>query len=233
MKRLFLVPLCIAILASCTNVLDKKINLNTVKNDIEKIKQQNPDEYTDVDYNEIGNEFSGDFFAKMMNAEQLNSPNEAKPDKTYRQVLDEAKSKRFEYERRLTEYNKSLEPLKAALKAGINNKFNQDVNGISLLSVVYGFENQSQQDIMEVQGSMFFVDGSNNELGKLNVEVSGGNLSAGKGAYVQKDYVIDNFDMDVKNIALADINTIKTKWLPSRIVFSDGSSLNAVAPPTK
>jgi len=92
-KKLFYLMIASLLLAGCSDVIDKKVSFETAKEDIQKIKEEHKDEYTDEDFEAISYVLAGSVFRAVLTKGE-DAAKGIKFDKTYKDFLEEAKKER-------------------------------------------------------------------------------------------------------------------------------------------
>ena len=91
-------------ITSCNNVIDKKVSLETAKEDIKEIREKYKDEYTESDFDALSEQLAGNVFGTFL-AKGEDAAKGVKFEKTYKEYLDEAKKERLEKEKIIAELN--------------------------------------------------------------------------------------------------------------------------------
>jgi hypothetical protein len=212
-------------LASCTNTLDKKVNVATFKEDLAEIKKSA--NYDSTDYETLA-------FAVGMTT--LLGKNE-KIDQTYRQALDELKAERvkkeqealrvkMEYEKALAAWQKNFDVVNNAVSVKVLKKgFEQDRYGFEKkLWFAYSITNNSGKDIDGIKGGVLFYDKFGDRLAANGLTYEKP-LKNGQTINYTLYYDYNQFiDRDVK-LKNSDLDKLKIEWEPGVILFNDGTSL--------
>lgn len=230
MKHLIITISSIFILSSCSSPIDKTINLKTAKEDIESLKIKYKDDYTESDFEYLKNTMAGGIFAKAMLGDKVDE--NIKLEKTYKDVLEEAKSKRVAYENKMMEYNKSIDEFKNIITAGVNNKrvdgeyeYEREVG----LNVI--FENKSDKTINGVKGYFEVYDMFDNLIHRLNFQHT--EPIKAKSKSEQGFFWKVGYNEEMKKVAYEDLNKLRFKWFPETIIYEDGNKETAPALPEK
>jgi len=229
MKRIYLFVFVSIFLLSCTKTIDKKIVLTEYEEMITKIKSENT-EYSESDFIKANNLLDGLAFRSL----QKGSMN---TEKTYRQLLNEAKLENEKEAAEIKTYNDELDKLKAIVS--VNVKQSQYVEGypkgsseiyrtfISEIEVT----NQSDKDITGLQGSILVKNAAGDVIKTSYVKLADPDLlPAGKTEREAREYpVLEDYD-NIMELKANQPETFKYEWVPELIIFKDGSRMKA---PTK
>lgn len=161
-------------LSSCNNVIDKKVSLETAKEDLKEIKEKYKDEYTEEDFDALSNELAGNVFGTFL-AKGEDAAKGIKFEKTYKEYLEEAKKERLEKEKLAAEAKKKEAEKNAKMnaatvisiygynfhKADSNNYEFQDYHIFK-----YAIKNKSSKEIKAVKFHFNIYNSLGDELGK-------------------------------------------------------------------
>ncbi|WP_290795797.1 hypothetical protein [Flavihumibacter sp. UBA7668] len=155
--------------------------------------------------------------------------------KTYQEILDNAKALRAKAEKEQAEAKVLAE--KAALEKEQQRQLFAKVLTVALYDKGYykgdweayltyevAFENKSEKDIRAIKGSMLITDLFDTKIKEINI-VEDDRIPAGK--ILKKSYSTDynQFMDEDTRLRSKDLKDIKAIWTPEKIIFSDGSIL--------
>ncbi len=230
MKPLIITIASILMLSSCNSTINKKIDIATAKEDIETLKAKYKNDYTEADFEFLTKSMAGNILKKAFSGENLDE--KIKLDKTYKDILEESKAKRLEYETKLGEYNLEVERFKTIIKAGITDR---RVDGKyeyeKELGLYILFENKGEKDIKAVKGHFEVYDLFDNFIRRLSLEQT--ELIKAK-SKVNAGFVWTvGYNEDMKKIAYQDLTNLNFIWFPEIIIYADGTKDTAPALPEK
>lgn len=214
MKR-FLSILGIALLlSSCNDVISKKPNIETAKEDIAQIKEKYKDEYSAEDFEALSDKLAG----KVLGGVFAKGENAIKEgitfDKTYKEYLDEIKAAREKKERILAE-----------LKGAVSVEILEHSKGLMAdydvkMPVKIKVKNTSKNKIQGITGRIELVDMFGKKVETLGFELTSG-LNVGEEK--TESYYYDIGFGDLKDMEETAFRKLKFVWVPEKIVFQDGS----------
>lgn len=218
MKR-FLSILGMAImLSSCNDVISKKPNIETAKEDIAQIKEKYKDEYSAEDFEALSDKLAG----KVLGGVFAKGENAIKEgitfDKTYKEYLDEIKVAREKKEKILAELKGavSVEVLEHSKVQGTGLMADYDVK----MPVKIKVKNTSKNKIQGITGRIELVDMFDKKVENLGFELTSG-LNIGEEK--TDTYYYDIGFGDLKDMEETAFSKLKFVWVPEKIVFQDGS----------
>ncbi|WP_111682823.1 hypothetical protein [Winogradskyella tangerina] len=215
MKKLFYGITIFFFIFSCSSPLDRKYNEETFENDAKEIK-------------ESGNLSEQDalIMAGWIMKSKLNGGN--LEGMTYGEILKEAKDYKKEQEVlaekvKLEEEDKRHR-LGQALIVAMYDKGYEEYNYQDYLTYSLAFENKTEKDIRAFKGSISIQDLFDSEIKSINLTIDDP-IKAGstfKGTYTTDYNQFRDEDVRLKNKDIADLKVV---WIPQKIIFSDGSTL--------
>lgn len=214
MKNLILISV-LALLTACSGPLDKKYSEETFKEDANEIRESGKLKEDD---------------AGIMAAWILRSKlrDENLEDKTYKEILAEAKDYKKEQEtlaqRAKEEEEEKRQKLGAALTVAMYDKGYQEQDYQKFLTYSLAFENKSNKEIRAFKGSISIQDLFDSEIKSISVTIDD-QIPAGeifKGTYTTEYNQFRDEDTRLKN---KDLDNLKVVWTPEKIIFTDGSTL--------
>ena len=239
MRKIICFCLLVAIaFSSCHNILDKKVELTTLKDDIAQIRKDNPKDYTDADFDAAGNivatEAMGSMFAQAMGGKDIDTSKLPKINinLTYRQLLDSAQHKRIAYETAKKEYDAEVQELRQAIDVELVDKeaYSDEFGINEYLSLMLKYTTGSR-GLKGFTGRFIGYDLFGKELSHFEVK-STEDLKANQ-IYVSKPQYTMTFDNGMKELAKTDTSKLKFVWEPTNVVFDDGSQLQTPEMPKK
>ena len=228
---LFFAVLLVVTLTSCNNVLDKKINKESLLKDIHQIKQENGDKYS-ID----------DFAALTLGIEMGNASVIRNLDGTYRNALDniqmarakakaDSVQKAQKYQAELKVYNDKVGALTKAINLKVIGKGSQPVNDFDELFVfAYTIANGAPQPVAGFEGKVVVTDLAGNPVAPINITYKN-NIDAGKTIQYKDTYDYNEMDGDQIILMNTPYDSLRFSWQPSKVVFKDGTSITAPAKP--
>lgn len=221
-------------LSSCNNVIDKKVSLETAKDDIKEIKEKYKDEYTEADFEALSNKLVGNVFGAFLTKGE-DAAKGLKFEKTYKEYLEEAKKERLEKEKLAVEAKKKeaekIAKMNAATvvtiygynfhKANSNNYEFQDYHIFK-----YAVKNKSSKEIKAVKFHFNIYNSLGDEMGK-GYEMSLTNDRIQPDSTFQNSMMFDanSYSSDDNKLASANFEDLKFEIVVDKIVFSDGTTL--------
>lgn len=220
MKKLLFVLISALMITSCNNVIDKKVSLETAKEDIKEIREKYKDEYTESDFDALSEQLAGNVFGTFL-AKGEDAAKGVKFEKTYKEYLDEAKKERLEKEKIIAELN-------AAANVTID-KFSR-IHGTGFASdydikmpVAITVNNNTNKTISGITGKIEVIDMFDKKIENLGFEYTDPINPKSK---LTKDFTYDiGFGNDLKDLNQSSFDKLKFKWIPEKIIFTDGSYL--------
>jgi hypothetical protein len=216
MKKLALVFIAAVTLASCSNVLDKKVNLKTAKDDYAKIKEEYKDKYTAAELAALSNEMGKQVFGGGT--------------KTYRELLDTIHAKRIRYEADLKVYTEAAKKLTDAISLTVT-KSGMSKGPYNIgddFSMLFDVKNTTSKNIAAYDGTVVVESLTGTELGRFRQETSK-TLPAGQ---TLQDGGTWSVFSNVQLLQEATTEKLKFTWTLRTIVFEDGTKLVTPIKPT-
>ena len=221
-------------LSSCNKVIDKKVSLETAKDDIKEIKEKYKDEYTEEDFDALSNKLIGNVFGAFLTKGE-DAAKGVKFEKTYKDYLEEAKKERLEKEK-LAAKKKKKESEKIAKmnaasvvtiygynyhKADSNNYEFQDYHIFK-----YAVKNKSSKEIKAIKFHFNIYNSLGDELGS-GYEMSLTNDKIQPNSTFQNNMMFDanSYNSDDNKLGSSKFEDIKFEIIVDKIVFSDGTTL--------
>lgn len=217
MRKIFII-ITTLLLMSCNNVIEKKPNLETVKEDVAQIKEKYKDEYTAEDFDALSDKLAG----KVLGGVFAKGENAVKEgitfDKTYKEYLDEIKAEREKKEKILAELKGavSVEILEHSKEQGTGLMAEYDVK----MPVKIKVKNTSKKNIQGITGRIELIDMFNEKVETLGFELTSG-LNVGEEK--TDTYYYDISFGDLKKMEETAFSKLKFVWVPEKIIFQDGS----------
>lgn len=221
-------------LSSCNNVIDKKVSLETAKDDIKEIKEKYKDDYTEADFESLSNKLVGNVFGAFLEKGE-DAAKGVKFEKTYKEYLDEAKKERLEKEKLAVEAKKKetekIAKMNAASvvsiyeynfhKADSNNYEFQDYHIFK-----YAVKNKSSKEIKALKFHFNIYNSLGDEMGK-GYEMSLTNDRIQPNTTFQNSMMFDanSYSSDDNKLASSNFEDLKFEIIVDKIVFSDGTTL--------
>lgn len=220
---LIFIPLC---LFSCTNVVDKKIVLTEYRETIEEIKKGNYG-YTEADYIKANKLLDKLAFKSM-------SHGTANTEKTYKQLLDEAKEGNKKDSLEVSNYNGEIQKMKSAMSVIVNKSEYIDAYSPILQSQYrtfiseIEFKNLSGKAITGIEGKILVKNNVGSIIKTSYIKLADSNLlAAGKTQRDTREYpILDEYD-NIVELKANSPETFKYEWKPELIIFDDGSRMKA------
>lgn len=221
-------------LTSCNNIIDKKVSIETAKDDIKEIKEKYKDEYTEADFDALSNKLVGNVFGTFLTKGE-DAAKGVKFEKTYKEYLEEAKKERLEKEKLAVEAKKKeaekIAKMNAATvvsiygynfhKADSNNYEFQDYHVFK-----YAVKNKSSKEIKAVKFHFNIYNSLGDELGK-GYEMSLTDDRIQPNSTYQNNMMFDanSYSSDDNKLASSNFEDLKIEIVVDKIVFSDGTTL--------
>lgn len=222
-------------LLSCGNVIDKKPNIETAKEDIVQIKEKYKDEYTAEDFEVLSDRLAG----KVLGAAFAKGENALKDgvtfDKTYKEYLDEIKKERLERE----ELAKAAKKAEEERMAKMNNAITVTMYGKEYVPenysagryedynvFKYAIKNKTNKEIKAIAISFTVYNALGDQIGKgFNMDFTDGRISANQSYEGEAVYSINQFMDEDNALKNAKFEDLSFKFNISKIVYTDGSIL--------
>jgi hypothetical protein len=215
---------------SCSNTIDKKIDIKTIKEDLTAIKKDYAKEYTEKDFDAVGKLLMGKFMGAALSGDKDAN---IKIEQTYKEVLDEAKAKRLVQEKEELDYQAKLAELKKVIEIGITKTEIKKVGDYipdEYLVIYYTVTNKSK-NIKGWNGSLIVKDMFDKKLGNFEFEQKD-LLKEGETIKQEAGYKA-NYEPSFTEIGTTDIAKLKFVFEPEIILFEDGSKLEIPARKTE
>lgn len=220
MKNQILLFAIIFFLVSCSSPLDKPYKKDNLEEDFIELKKSLPQEDLEM--------LTGYIALKSLSDDKMLG-------QTYGDLLEESKQLREEMrlqeeeEKKLAEKAKieeaeRIKKLGSALTVSLFEKGFEKYNYQEYITYKFAFENKTDKNIKAFTGTIIFNDLFDKEINNLNLTYDNGvSANSIKNWNAQTDFnqFVDN-DVALKN---KDVENLKVKWIPSKIIFEDGSIL--------
>ncbi|MBT0550230.1 hypothetical protein [Riemerella anatipestifer] len=223
MRKFFIYLTTGLLMISCSDVINKKPNLETAKEDIATIKEKYKDDYSPADFEALSDKLAGNVM-KSVFAKGENAVKEGISfDKTYKEYLDEIKEERVKKEKELAELKAAVavEVLDASIERGSGIMADYDVN----LPVKVKIKNTSGKAIQGISGRIEAIDMFDKNIDNLKFEITD---EVKPNAELVEDYIYDISFGDLKKMDESSFSKLKFVWVPQTIIFKDGSRLPKV-----
>ena len=233
-KNLFYLFAAGVLLASCNNVIDKKVSMETVKEDITEIKEKYKEQYTDADFEAMTNELTGSVFRTFL-AKGEDAAKGVKFEKTYKDYLEEAKKDRIEKEKLAQEAIKKeaerASKMSAAAIATIYgytfhkaNSENYEYQDYHVFK--YAVQNKSSKEIKALKFHFSIVNALGDELGKgYEMSLTDNRIAPNSTYQNSMMFEANSFSSEDNKIAAAKFEDLKFNVSIDKIVYSDGTTL--------
>ncbi|REE25722.1 hypothetical protein DFQ09_102313 [Winogradskyella pacifica] len=215
MKKTLLIVLVTILSFSCSTPLDKKYSEETFETDIKEIKESK--KLSDEDALIM----AGWIMRSKFKGENLE-------DKTYNEIIKEAKDYRKEQEllaeKAKLEEEEKRQRLGSALTVAMYDKGYREQDYQEYLTYSFAFENKTEKDIRAFKGSISIQDLFETEIKSINLTIDD-QIKAGetfKGTYTTG---YNQFIDDDTRLKSKDMEDLKVVWTPEKIIFSDGTTL--------
>jgi hypothetical protein len=218
----------IVALISCTSIVDKRINKETFLQDIQEIHKKTGNLYTDDDYTNL---VLGIGVGNVMGLKGI--------DGTYHEALDSIKATRErrtadsttkaqKYQQELKVYMDKVGQLAKVIAVTVLAKGSQSVDNIDQ-QFVFGYHVTSgaSQIVTAFQGSIVIIGESGKVLYAAPVDSYNDAIEPGKGYDFKEAADYDSTDGDQSTAMNTPLEKLRFKWMPSKIVFKDGTTLTA------
>ena len=221
MKKLHYLAMALLLaMVSCSNVLNKQFNEDTVKEDFEEISKT-------IDSNDL-KLLMGSVFRLKFKKTDLSTM-------TYGEIMADGKKWKAEKEKEAAE-EKALAEEAARKEAERVKKLSETVvvtvfekgfekaNYKSYISMTFAIKNKTDKTIRALKGSVIFSNLFDEKIKEVNVvydqPVSGKSVVNWE-AYIKYNQFKDE-DVSLKNKLLKDL---KVSWVPEKVIFEDGTTL--------
>jgi len=234
MKRLPILIICALFLAACSNKLDKKVDVKTAKEDIEYLKKEYADEYTAEDFDQIGNQLAGKALAAVFTGSKAEDiKDNLKIDKTYREILDSAKSKRLVFAEKLKTFEADSAKFNKLITIKVDTSaFYERSDFEHYYLVNYSGKNNSGKEIAAFDAGIVFSDALDNTLLNISAERLDP-LKVDETFKKEGTFALNSFDAGFNTLQTQPFSKFKTRVELNKIVFKDGTKLEAPSRPTK
>ena len=235
-KQLLSLLLCAAVFTACTETIDKKISSETFVDDFKEIKTVHASAYDSADFAVVGFAVG---MGKVFGAEKTMG------EKTYRQLLDEAKADREKKERefaaKLAQYQKDStewavyqNKLNGTISFEILEKgFETDRYGIQKQQVFrYSLKNASGKEIKAVKGGFYVYDTFGEVIGRYGIE-NEKPLADNQGVKDVIYYDFNSYSHDDNKVKESALKDLKYEWKTMMVIFADGSVMEPKPEPQK
>jgi hypothetical protein len=207
-------------LSSCTNVLDKKVNVQTGKEDIAKIKEKYSDKYSAEELNHLSDAAASYVIASALAQGKA-------PEKTYGELLNGIHEEKVKYDSAMKDYNTAIQKLKSSLEVTVVNFGTSKNDFEDFFMMTLASKNDAAKNISAFEGTMVVQSITGTELGRFKYESS---KTVAVGQQIQEQPQWSIFE-HVDQLEHAEDSKIKFIWHPHVIVFEDGEKLNTPAKP--
>lgn len=233
-KNLFCLIVAGLMLTSCNNVIDKKVSLETAKEDIAEIKDKYKDQYTEADFEIMSNELTGNVFRTFL-AKGEDAAKGVKFEKTYKEYLDEAKKQRIESEKLAQEAVKKeaerTSKMRAAAVATIYgytfhkaNPENYEYQDYHVFK--YAVQNKTAKEIKAVKFHFNIVNSLGDELGKgYEMSLTDNRIAPNSTYQNSMMFEANSFISEDNRIASSKFEDLKFNIGIDKIVYTDGTVL--------
>lgn len=234
MRKIFIIATTL-LLMSCNNVIEKKPNLETVKEDVAQIKEKYKDEYTAEDFDALSDKLAG----KVLGGVFAKGENAIKEgitfDKTYKEYLDEIKKERLERE----ELAKAAKKAEEERMAKMNNAITVTMYGKEYFPenysagryedynvFKYAIKNKTNKDIKAIAISFTVYNALGDQVGKgFNMDFTDSRIPANGNYEGEAAYSINQFINEDNVLKNAKFEDLSFKFNITKIVYSDGTIL--------
>lgn len=235
MKNSLFVLLLPALLCSCQDPLDKKINLETMGDDITEIKKEYEGQYAEDDY------------ATMAAVYALSSAFNDPIDKSYRAALDDAKADRIRKEeearieaKRIAALEKRRRHIEDSVMFAYNNIRSSFLNLIDVevvnktsdegmfsfyyVDLKFKIINKSSRSILAFRGAMEIKDLFGEGMGKYEVRYDK-NIKPHSTIFNTTTYSINQFISSESRVYSIPFSSMTFEFIPDKIILSDGETI--------
>lgn len=235
MERFLSILGIVLLLSSCNDVISKKPNIETAKEDIAQIKEKYKDEYSEEDFGALSNKLAG----KVLGGVFTKGENAIKEgitfDKTYKEYLDEIKKERLEREELAKAAKKAEEERTAKMNNAITvtmydkEYFPQNYDrGIyeDYNIFKYAIKNKTDKEIKAIAISFTVYNALGNQIGNgFNMDFTDGRIPANGEYKGDAAYSINQFINDDNALKNAKFEDLSFKFDITKIVYSDGTTV--------
>jgi hypothetical protein len=221
MKNLLLLLVSLLMFCvSCSKPIDKKIVLTEYGKTIEEIKKDHK-EYTVEDFTTANRNLDSYGF-KAMSDGNMNS------DVTYKELLDKAKFENSENKKIEDEYQIKVKNLRKVLNIKVLSGKYKALDEIAMdgyLMDIY-VSNSAKKRISGAKGKMFIYDIKDVFLAEVSMD-----FDEGVPASFEAEAEVTNILFDGANVSelkALPSNSLRFVWYPSKIIFDDGETLEAI-----
>ena len=222
MKKILLILLLPLLFISCgNNTIDKEIKLDEYKECMDIIKGENK-EYLEADFIKAD---------ELFNNQELTK-------RTYRQLLNDAKTINDKAIAEMKAYNEEMDKLKAVLSVSVVEAqyFEEYTAVLKDVYKAFGAEidmkNLSDKDITGVEGVLLVKNGVGEVIKQCVIELADAKLlAAGTSHHDARMYPVDETIDNLMELKAGAPNKYQYKWEPKLIIFSDGSRIKAPQKP--
>ena len=222
MKR-FCIPCILVLLFSCTNTIDKKINYQTAKEDFVTIKKEHP-EYTTQDY-----DYAGDLLAGKMMGAVMQGSKDMSIDKTYKELLEEAKANRVKEQQDSIAYGNVMASFKKKIDVKCIKKEISTSDFGKSVTLTLTIINGSDKVLSGFSGKLNVQDMFKTDLMAANVKITDG-LAPHKTKDTTFSYSLD-FVSNTDALEVTPIEKLKFEWIPEELIYADGTDEKAPQKP--
>jgi hypothetical protein len=217
---LFLISACF--IASCSNPLDKQYNKATMAEDLKAIA-------------EAGRADTSEVFLLAMNVAASELTGEKHEGKTYRQILHDAKARKARVEEEekkqeelariaKLEEEKRVAALSEVLRVTVFDKGFVKYNYEDYITYKFAFQNNTNKDVRAFKGTVIFNDLFDTEIKSFSITYDQG-VPAGKVKNYEATTDYNQFISSDKLLKNKDLKDMKVVWVPEKIMYTDGSTL--------
>lgn len=210
------------IMTSCNNPLNKKYSEDNFGKDLKEIVESKKADTSDMIYIAM-------YITKSkLLGENLNN-------KTYRDILDNAKELRKKSEEEDAEAKSLAEKAKVeseekrqlfakVLTVALYDKGYYEGDYQNYLTYEVAYENKSDKNIRAIKGSMLITDLFDGEIKQISL-VDDSGIPAGKTVKMSYTSDYNRFRDEDSKLRSKDLKDLKVIWTPEKIIFEDGSTL--------
>jgi hypothetical protein len=217
--KLFIIVTSILI-SSCSSPLDRKFNDETAKEDIVELKEE-------LDSTELG--------LLVMSMMRLKFQNKELEEMTYSEIIEdgkewkrkqdklEAEQKELALKAKLEEENR-IELLNQSVTVSCYSKGYDEYDYQKYITYKFVIKNKSEKEIRALKGQISFMNLFDEEIKTLNFVYDQPIESSMEVSYnATTEY--NQFSDSDKALKNKDLKDLKVVWKPSKVIFSDGSTL--------
>ena len=221
-------------LLSCNNVIDKKVSLETAKDDIKEIREKYKDDYAEADFDALSDKLVGNVFGTFLTKGE-DAAKGIKFEKTYKEYLEEAKKERLEKEKLADEAKKKEAEKSAKMnaatvvtiygynfhKADSNNYEFQDYHIFK-----YAVKNKSSKEIKALKFHFNIYNSLGDEVGKgYEMSLTDDRIQPNSNYENSMMFDANSYSSEDNKLASANFEDLKFDIVVDKIVFSDGTTL--------